>query len=117
VIKEGDIIKLDKVYFERNSSYLKKESYAQLDKLAEMIKASPDMHIKVIGHTDYVASEMYNMWLSERRAKRVADYLVSKGVPEANITSVGFGMSSVAQNNTDEGRALNRRVEVDITKK
>ena len=118
VIKEGDIIKLDKVYFERNSSYLKKESYSQLDKLAEMINASPNMHIKVIGHTDYVASEMYNMWLSERRAKRVADYLVSKGVPEANITSVGFGMKSpVADNATDEGRALNRRVEIDITKK
>ena len=117
-IKQGDIIKLDQVYFETNSSYLKKESFTQLDKLADVLKASPDMQIKVLGHTDYIASDTYNMWLSERRAKHVEDYLVSKGVAASRITAVGYGKRSpVADNTTEEGRALNRRVEIDVTKK
>jgi len=117
-IKEGDLIKLDQVYFETNSSYLKQESFPQLDKLVDVLKASPDMKIRVLGHTDYTASDLYNMWLSERRAKRVVDYLTSKGVPAANISSAGFGKRSpIADNNTEEGRALNRRVEIDVIKK
>ncbi|MCW3127410.1 MAG: OmpA family protein [Bacteroidetes bacterium] len=117
-LKAGDVIKLDKVYFETNSSYLKTESYAQLDKLAGMLKASPDMKVRVLGHTDITASDAYNMWLSERRAKHVADYLISKGVAADRITSVGYGKRApVADNSTEEGRALNRRVEIDLIKK
>ena len=117
-VKEGDIIKLDKVYFETNSSYVKTESFSQLDKLAQLIKASPDMQVRILGHTDYIASDTYNMWLSERRAKHVADYLISRGVPAANISSAGYGKRSpIADNATEAGRALNRRVEIQILKK
>jgi type IX secretion system PorP/SprF family membrane protein len=117
-IKQGDVIKLDQVYFEKNSSVLTKESYVQLDKLAYVMNESPDMQIRVLGHTDYVASDIYNQWLSERRAKRVEYYLVSKGVAAARISSVGYGKKSpVADNATEEGRALNRRVEIDVTRK
>jgi outer membrane protein OmpA-like peptidoglycan-associated protein len=117
-VKEGDIVKLDKVYFETNSSYVKTESFAQLDKLAQVIKASPDMQVRILGHTDYIASDTYNMWLSERRAKHVADYLISRGVPSANVSSAGYGKRSpIADNATEAGRALNRRVEIQILKK
>jgi type IX secretion system PorP/SprF family membrane protein len=117
-ISKDDIYKMDKIYFEKNSSYLKKESYPQLNQLVDIMKANPNMKIKVIGHTDYVASDAYNMWLSDRRAKRVADYLVGHGVPAENVTSVGFGKRSpIADNSTEEGRALNRRVEIQVLKK
>ncbi|MGL1465641.1 OmpA family protein, partial [Vibrio parahaemolyticus] len=91
--------------------YLTKESYKQLDILVQLLSQNPGVHIKVMGHTDFTASDDYNQWLSDRRAKRVADYLISKGVPESNVTHIGFGKRNpVADNNTDEGRAKNRRV-------
>lgn len=117
-INKDDIYRMDQIYFETNSSYLKKESYAQLNKLLEILKANPEMKIMVLGHTDYVASDSYNIWLSGRRSRRVADYLIDNGVPAANVSSMGFGKQSpVADNSTDEGRALNRRVEIRILKK
>jgi len=117
-INKNDIYKMDKVYFEKNSSYLKKESYDQLNQLLAIMKANPQMKIKVLGHTDYVASDTYNMWLSERRAKRVADYLIANGIPAENVSSIGFGKRSpVADNSTEEGRALNRRVEIQVITK
>jgi outer membrane protein OmpA-like peptidoglycan-associated protein len=117
-MNKGDVFRMDRIYFEKNSSYLQKESYDQLNALLEIMKAHPDMKIKVLGHTDFVASDSYNMWLSDRRAKRVADYLVDNGVPVENVSFIGFGKRSpVADNATDEGRALNRRVEIQILKK
>ncbi len=117
-IKAGDVIKLDKVYFETNSSYVKQESYVQLDKLAALLKASPEMRVRVLGHTDFIASDTYNMWLSERRARHVADYLIKKGIPASRIEAKGYGKRApIADNNTEEGRALNRRVEIDVLKK
>lgn len=117
-IRQDDIYRMDEIYFETNSSYLKKESYDQLNKLLEILKANPEMKIMVLGHTDYVASDSYNMWLSGRRSRRVADYLIDNGIPASNVSSMGFGKQSpVADNNTDEGRALNRRVEIRIVKK
>ena len=117
-LNKDDIYKMDKVYFEKNSSYLKTESFGQLNQLIDIMKANPDMKIRVMGHTDYVASDNYNMWLSDRRAKRVADYLVEHGIPADNVSSIGFGKRlPVADNSTEEGRAQNRRVEIQILKK
>ena len=117
-INEGDVIKLDRVYFETNSSWIKPESFPQLDKVVEVLKSHPTMQIKILGHTDYTASDIYNQWLSDRRAKHVADYLESKGISTERLGWIGYGKRlPVADNNTDEGRALNRRVEIDIVKK
>ncbi len=117
-INQDDIYRMDKVFFEKNSSYLKTESFVQLNQLLEIMKANPNMKIKVMGHTDYVASDNYNMWLSGRRAKRVADYLIDHGIPASNVSSIGFGKRlPVADNSTEEGRAKNRRVEIQILKK
>ena len=117
-MNKDDIYRMDKIYFERNSSYIKPESFEQLNKLLEIMRANPEMKIKVLGHTDYVATDSYNMWLSDKRAKRVADYLVENGIPAANVSWIGFGKRiPVADNATDEGKALNRRVEIQILKK
>jgi type IX secretion system PorP/SprF family membrane protein len=117
-VNKDDIYKMDKIYFQTNSSYLKDESLPQLNNLLELLRTNPGMTIRVLGHTDYIASDTYNMWLSERRAKRVSDYLISNGIPAANVSAVGYGKRlPVADNATEEGRALNRRVEIQIIKK
>ncbi len=114
---KGDIFRLNNVEFDNNSSYLKKPSYKELDKVVEFLKMNADKHIRILGHTDYIASDEYNQWLSERRAKRVYDYLAEKGIPEGRMEFVGFGKKlPIADNSTEEGRAQNRRVEMEITK-
>ncbi|HKQ60781.1 MAG TPA: OmpA family protein [Candidatus Polarisedimenticolaceae bacterium] len=102
---------LEGVYFETASAQLKPESQATLDKVAASLQQFPDVKILVAGHTDSVGTAAYNMKLSTARAKSVRDYLVAKGVNPANLDSSGFGESQpVADNNTAEGRARNRRV-------
>jgi OOP family OmpA-OmpF porin len=86
------------------------------DLLARIKSKNADLSgITISGHTDSVGSEAYNMKLGQRRADTVKDYLVSKGVPASKITTKSFGESQpVASNKTAEGRAKNRRAEVDV---
>ena len=115
--KDG-IYKMDKVYFENNSSDLKKESYSQLDQLGQMMKDNPDIKIKVLGHTDNIASDAYNITLSEKRAESVTNYLIGRGIAASRLSAIGFGKRMpVADNTTEEGRALNRRVEIQLINK
>lgn len=112
---KDNIFRLDGVYFETNSSVLKTESFDQLDRVAKLMKEKPDMKIKIFGHTDYVASDEYNNWLSERRAKSVQDYLVAKGVSSSRLSVKGFGKTApIDTNDTEKGRANNRRVEIEV---
>ncbi|MCV5900774.1 OmpA family protein, partial [Escherichia coli] len=76
----------------------------------------PDIKVEIGGHTDSKGSDAYNLSLSDKRSKSVKDYLVSKGVAAGRMTTRGYGESMpVADNNTDEGRELNRRVELKVT--
>ncbi len=110
-----NIYKLDGVFFETNSSFLTKGSYDQLDRLAELLKDKPNLTLRILGHTDYIASDEYNQWLSERRAKSVQEYLAKKGVSPERLTAIGYGKKvPVASNETEEGRAKNRRVEIEV---
>lgn len=114
---KGSIYRLNKVEFDKNSSYMRLASYDELDKVVEFMTANPNTNIRINGHTDNVAPAKYNQWLSERRAKRVYDYLLEKGVSPSRMNYAGFGLRApIADNNTDAGRALNRRVEIEITK-
>ena len=117
--EEGINLILDessKVTFEYNKSSLTATAKSNLDKLVEVFNEYPDTNLLVVGHTDNVGSQSYNKPLSEQRAKAVRDYLVSKGISASRLTFAGKGLEEpIADNNTADGRAANRRVEVAIT--
>ena len=86
-----------------------------LDQVANTLSQYDQTYIDVYGHTDATGSDGYNQGLSERRATAVADYLSSRGVQTARLGTRGFGKTQpIASNDTDAGRAANRRVEVKI---
>ncbi|MET0775555.1 MAG: OmpA family protein [Pseudomonas mandelii] len=105
------------VLFAFNQSDLSPSAQSQLDALMSKLQNADVVSIKVIGHTDSVGSDEYNQALSERRASSVAAYLLSQGLAPNKLTSEGKGESQpVADNETDEGRAKNRRVELHINR-
>jgi len=84
-----------------------------LDAAAEGLRACPNVPVRVEGHTDSLGSEQYNYDLGLRRAQSVRTYLVGKGVRSDKISATSFGETKpIATNDTDEGRQLNRRVEL-----
>lgn len=111
-LKPGASLKLNNVLFETASAFLMPESYEELDRLVKMIKDNPDLVVEIAAHTDNVGNEKYNLSLSDQRAASVLEYLVDNGVNPSRTRSKGYGFAKpVANNNTEEGRALNRRVE------
>lgn len=105
----------DGVTFDVGSATLKPTFRATLDDVAASLQQYPNSLIDVYGHTDSTGSDSFNQGLSERRAQTVANYLTSRGVNSARIRWQGFGETMpVADNSTEEGRRLNRRVEIKI---
>ncbi|MEI7486929.1 MAG: OmpA family protein [Chryseobacterium sp.] len=120
VERVGDGIKITMnesiVTFAFDSSNLTSVAQTNLDKLAKVLVDNPDTNINVYGHTDSKGADDYNMKLSQRRAEAVKAYLSSKGIASSRMFAKGEGESMpVATNDTDEGRAKNRRVEFAIT--
>ena len=106
----------DGVTFAVDSSTISPAFQTTLNQIAESMKSYPDSLIDVYGHTDSTGADAYNQTLSERRAQSVANFLVMRGVSQSRVRSQGFGEQyPVATNDTAEGRALNRRVEIKIT--
>ncbi|MDT0575801.1 OmpA family protein [Croceicoccus sp. F390] len=118
VTDAGDSIMLnlpDGVTFAVDSSNIQPQFRNTLNSVAQSLINYPNSLIDVYGYTDSTGAESYNQQLSERRAQAVSDYLVSQGVPRGRIASKGFGESNfVASNDTENGRSLNRRVEMKI---
>lgn len=111
----GESFVLRNVFFDFDKSKLKKESEVELNKLADYLTANKGLKIEIGGHTDNRGSESYNELLSSSRAKAVYDYLISKGIDSKRMAYKGYGMSKpIATNDTEEGRALNRRTEFTI---
>jgi outer membrane protein OmpA-like peptidoglycan-associated protein len=116
-LEAGQVIRINNIFFETAKSELKTESFSELNRLVKLMEQNPAMEIALSGHTDNVGSEDANQKLSTDRAKSVLDYLVSKGITAGRISSGGFGKSKpVATNDTEEGRAINRRVEFTVIK-
>ncbi len=102
---------LESVYFEYNSAAIKPASFALLDEIADTLLGNEVGRVLVEGHTDSKGADDYNLDLSDRRANSVREYLVGKGVPADQLLAKGFGESKpIATNNTEAGRAQNRRV-------
>lgn len=104
------------VNFAFDSSELTPSAKTNLDKLAEVLKNNPDTNINIYGHTDSKGTDAYNQALSERRAAAVKNYLISSGVSASRMITMGMGEKEpIATNDTEVGRAQNRRVEFAIT--
>ncbi|KTB63233.1 hypothetical protein AO066_09180 [Pseudomonas fluorescens] len=118
VVKEETIVIRD-VHFQFDSAKLTAADTAKLDTVATRLKQeAPGAQLRVSGHTDSVGKDAYNQKLSEKRAHSVVEYLIKSGVPRSSFVSVtGAGESHpVADNKTAEGRALNRRTEIQINR-
>ena len=110
-------IVLKNVLFETNAAVLLPISFGELDFTAEHLRKNSDLKIQVNGYTDNTGDENKNLVLSEKRAKAVADYLVTKNIDAARISYKGYGSKNpIAFNNTEEGRKQNRRVELVFSK-
>ncbi|MCS6928958.1 MAG: OmpA family protein [Saprospiraceae bacterium] len=103
------------VQFATNSANLLSSSYAVLDQIAALMARYPEYHLFISGHTDSVGDDKFNLQLSKRRAKACYDYLVRKGVDPQRMSHEGYGETRpIADNDTEAGRAKNRRVEFEL---
>ena len=104
---------LEGVNFDNDSAKLRYDADEILDKAAATLKEWGDVKVEVAGYTDSNNSDAYNLELSNRRANAVRDYLISKGIDASRLTAKGYGETNpIADNDTEEGRAKNRRVEL-----
>jgi len=105
-----------KVLFDFNKATLKPEAKSQLAAALQALKEQPGLQTQIVGHTDGIGSDAYNMKLSQRRADSVATYLGQNGVPRQSIRTEARGKREpIAPNTTAEGRAQNRRVEITVS--
>jgi len=108
--------RLDNLFFVFDSDSIRQESMAELKQLKEFLETNRFVEIRVEGHTDSSGDEEYNMKLSKKRAEAVKKYLTENGIDEDRLSTRGFGESKpIADNDTEEGRARNRRTEIQIT--
>ena len=106
-------IRLRGIEFGFDKANINAGSAAVLDAAIDALKTCPDVVLNINGHTDGVGTAVYNQGLSERRAGAVREYLSNNGIPAGRLTAKGYGLSNpVASNDTREGRAKNRRVDL-----
>ena len=114
-IKVGEKIVLKNIFFETAKYALKDQSKVELNKIVQFLEENSSVKIEVSGHTDSVGSDASNELLSQNRAKSVVDFLVKNGIEQNRISAKGYGSKvPIASNNTDDGRAQNRRTEFKI---
>jgi outer membrane protein OmpA-like peptidoglycan-associated protein/tetratricopeptide (TPR) repeat protein len=114
-LEAGAAIVLKNIFFNSKQFNLEPESISELDKLVLLLNDNPKLKIEIDGHTDNVGLAKDNLILSNNRAKAVVDYLQSKGIITARLVYKGFGATKpIADNNTEPGKALNRRTELSV---
>jgi outer membrane protein OmpA-like peptidoglycan-associated protein len=116
--REGNLLAISlrgDVTFDTDSAIVKSGLYSEIDRIANILVKYPQTVIQVEGHTDSTGTESYNMGLSARRAEAVKNLLVQRGVDPSRILTLAFGESApIASNDSDYGRAENRRVEIKV---
>ncbi len=117
-IEKGEIIRLNNIFFASGKHELLAESFAELDKLLQVLNSNSKMKIEISGHTDAVGADADNMNLSKNRANAVMNYLLEKGIAKDRLAAKGYGETKfIATNDTEQGKQLNRRVEFVILEK
>ncbi|MBX3645834.1 MAG: OmpA family protein [Rubrivivax sp.] len=106
---------LEGINFDFDSAVIKPEYAGILDGAVQALEGNPSVHVVIEGHTDSRGAEAYNQKLSERRANAVKEYLVSKGIEKNRVYTEGKSFKQpIASNSTAEGRAKNRRTEIEV---
>jgi outer membrane protein OmpA-like peptidoglycan-associated protein len=107
---------LRNVYFDSGSDKLKPESFAELEKLRNVLQENSDLRLEIAGHTDNVGDAAANQLLSEKRAVSIYNYLIEKGIKTQRLRTKGYGDTQPLASNDDEedGREINRRIEVKV---
>jgi outer membrane protein OmpA-like peptidoglycan-associated protein len=114
-LKKGDIIRLDRIFYDFDKWDLLPASFEQLDELVTLLNKYPSMRIVINGHTDDRGSDSYNELLSDNRCQSVYNYLISNSIDSSRLEYKGYGeIYPIALNTTDEGRQQNRRVQFEI---
>ncbi|TVQ44524.1 MAG: OmpA family protein [Saprospirales bacterium] len=114
-LKEGQVIQINRLYFDADTFHIRSESYENLDQIAYFLIDNPEVSVEIGGHTNDLPSEDYCYRLSKSRARAVTKYLISKGVDPDRLTYKGYGKSQpIATNRTAAGRSMNQRVEIKI---
>jgi len=117
-IEVGVTIRLKNIYFDFDKFTLKKESFVELNTVVDFLKLNPTVEIEISGHTDNKGSDDYNTTLSQGRSQEVVNYIVSQGIERSRLSAHGYGESKpIDSNDSEEGRANNRRVEFTVVKK
>jgi outer membrane protein OmpA-like peptidoglycan-associated protein/tetratricopeptide (TPR) repeat protein len=117
-IEIGNKVILNNIFFDTNKFNLKDESTAELQKLVDFLNVNPTLKIEISGHTDNVGNDQLNQTLSENRAKAVYQFLIDNKIDPSRLVYKGYGKTQpIATNDTDEGRAKNRRTEFKIIAK
>jgi outer membrane protein OmpA-like peptidoglycan-associated protein len=103
------------IHFQHNSNEIPAEAYDTLNRIAEFMIRNSEAQIKIKGYTDALGAHTYNVMISEQRANTIKNYLIAKGVKPLKMTAFGLGPQDfIASNESEEGRRLNRRVEIEF---
>lgn len=114
-LRKEMVLQLRNIQFDHNSYALTKSSFEELDKLVKLMQDNPSMHIELSAHTDNVGGDQYNLRLSQKRGESARKYLIRKGIEPNRIVAKGYGKTKpLVPNDSDENRAINRRVEFTI---
>jgi outer membrane protein OmpA-like peptidoglycan-associated protein len=114
-VENGQIVILDKIFFDTNKARIKPVSFPLLDQVAQVIRGHAEFKIRIEGHTDSQGNQDHNIQLSKERAEAVRTYLIKKNIEPDRLISVGYGPAMpIADNKTNAGREANRRVEFHI---
>jgi outer membrane protein OmpA-like peptidoglycan-associated protein len=117
-IEVGLTVRLKNIYFDFDKTTLKEESFPELNKVVDFLKRNASVEIEIAGHTDSKGTDDYNVNLSQGRSQSVVDYIVSQEIDSFRLTAHGYGEGKpIDTNESDAGRANNRRVEFTILKK
>lgn len=117
-IEVGQVVRLNNIFFETAKATLKPESFPELDRTVKFLESNKNLEIEIAGHTDDVGPDDYNMKLSKDRAQSVTNYIILNGIDSKRLIVKGYGETRpVAFNQSEEGRAMNRRVEFKVLKK
>ncbi len=114
-VMESQVARLNNIFFKENSDELLPESLCELDRFVAFLKVNKKIRVEIGAHTDNIGDDQKNMELSQRRAQKVVDYCISKGIKADRLIAKGYGETQpIAFNSNEEGRAMNRRIEFKV---